>query len=92
MTLHSAVVMLLTRFDPVGCKHLWQGNAIEFVVTHYVDRVDDFLFFDCLSPFYFLLIEFHHTFSISFMLLASGRVDDLSFLEYLSPFCFLSIE
>ena len=27
-------------------------------------RVDDFSFFDCLSPFSFLLIEFHFTFSI----------------------------
>ena len=28
-------------------------------------RVDDFSFFDCSSPFCFLLIEFHYTFSIS---------------------------
>ena len=27
-------------------------------------RVDDFYFFDCLSPFCFLLIEFNCTFSI----------------------------
>ena len=29
-------------------------------------RVDDFSFFDCSSPFCFLLIEFHCTFSISY--------------------------
>ena len=43
--------------------------------------MDDLSFFDYLSPFCFLLIEFHR-----------GRVDDLSFFEYLSPFCFLSIK
>ena len=29
-------------------------------------RVDDLSFFDYLNPFYFLLIEFHYTFSIFF--------------------------
>ena len=28
-------------------------------------RVDDFSFFDCSSPFYFLLIESHCNFSVS---------------------------
>ena len=31
--------------------------------------MDDLLFFDYLSPFYFLLIEFHCTFSISYKIL-----------------------
>ena len=31
--------------------------------------MDDFLFFDCLSSFYFLLIEFHCTFSLSYKIL-----------------------
>ena len=33
------------------------------------DRVDDLLFYDYLSPFCFLLIEFHCTFSISFKII-----------------------
>ena len=32
-------------------------------------RVDDLSFFEYLSPFYFLLIEFHCTFSISYKIL-----------------------
>ena len=36
-----------------------------------VGRVDDFLFFDCSSPFCFLLIEFHCTFSVSYKILAN---------------------
>ena len=32
-------------------------------------KADDLLFFDCLSQFYFLLIEFHCTLSISYQIL-----------------------
>ena len=32
-------------------------------------RVDDYIFFECLSPLCFLLIEFHCTFSISYKIL-----------------------
>ena len=33
------------------------------------ERVDDFSFFDCSSPFCFSLIEFHCAFSISYKIL-----------------------
>ena len=35
----------------------------------YHGQVDDFLFFDCSSPFCFLSIEFYCTFSISYKIL-----------------------
>ena len=57
-----------------------------------------FSFFDFSTPFYFLLIEFHCSFFISYKILpfyvynySRGRVDDFSFFDCSSPF-FLSIE
>ena len=39
------------------------------VSSNYRGRVDDLSFFDYLSPFCFLLIEFHCSFSISYKIL-----------------------
>ena len=33
--------------------------------------MDEFLFFDCVSTFYFLFVEFHFTFSISDMVITN---------------------
>ena len=41
--------------------HSWRQLGVSWVVTRL--RVDDLSFFDSLSPFCFLLIEFHCTFS-----------------------------
>ena len=45
--------------------------VVRLVRLGYSGRVDDLSFFDYLSPFCFLLIEFHCTFSISYKMLQS---------------------
>ena len=45
-----------------------QGRSSKYITSMLLKirgRVDDLSFFDYLSPFYFLLIEFHCTFFIS---------------------------
>ena len=44
---------------------LFRAHFTSFYI-HSLGRVDFLSFFDYLSPFYFLLIEFHCTFSISY--------------------------
>ena len=56
---HGTLVNKCNTVNNVKCCNLLQG------------RVFDFLFFDCLSPFWFLLIELHWTFSISHKMLTN---------------------
>ena len=60
-TLHIAILNGTCLFSSAKAMKNWNGSA-----SHYRRRVDNFLLFDCLSPF-FLLIKFHYTFSFFFI-------------------------
>ena len=47
----------------------WYILILFYIFPPNLRRVDDFSFFDCSSPFCFLLIVFHHDFSISYIVL-----------------------
>ena len=51
----------------MGLFFLFVQNIIYALLIR--GKVDDFSFFDCSSPFYFLLIEFHYSFSIYLLFL-----------------------
>ena len=61
-------------FDNVNtlsyCDYCWP-LLLNLLYGLLLGRVDGYSFFDCSSPFCFLLIEFHCTFSISYKILQS---------------------
>ena len=58
------VVTILIYFACINCFHILSSPLTFpcFFVLFQRGRVDDLSFFDCLSPFCFLFIEFHCTF------------------------------
>ena len=62
--------MHLCTFGNAHLSHTWQhGFAVYEFGQCYSGRVDDLSFLEYLSPFCFLLIKFHCTFSISYEIL-----------------------
>ena len=68
MLLVIIIIIIIKKGPQCKAEREW------YIYTPYqpedpLGRVDDLSFFDYLSPFCFLLIEFHGTFSISYKIL-----------------------
>ena len=63
----------VSRARAIGIRDLIISCLLQFfhINSFLRGRVDYFSFFDCSSPFCFLIIEFHCTFSISYKILTN---------------------